>query len=479
MKVEFGAWIPDQSIFDPSLSRDLYNVRPIAGGWAPMPTWVPLSVALPGDVAGGITVRDNQGNFKVFAGTANGIYQYNSDTFDWIDRTAGGSSWSLPEGAHWKFLQNGNYLLATNLNDVLWELDLSGGATFVEIPNAPKGAYVGSVGEYTILGSLNGIPERIQWSEIGTRYDWEVGKGGADFQDFPDGGGIQGIINGESGAYVLQESAIRQMQYTGGSYTFSFGKANESKGAVSPHSIIQDNNQFFFMAEDGFYANADATAIGAEKVDRTVIENMKLDDIPIIQGSSDPVDKMIWWLIPREDGTNTMVGYDWQLDRWSLAFVDLKFLLQGNTPGVTLEGLDAYSASIDTLGISLDSRIWKGGRPTFAGFNFENKFGFFSGQPMEAVLETTDSSFNPNKHAFVSDFHCLTDAINHVGQIATKQNPAALHSWSGDIVTDTGTANMSCRADDMFHRFRVTVPANEGWNFIHGVEPTIRGGGRR
>jgi hypothetical protein len=46
---------------------------------------------------------------------------------------------------------------------------------------------------------------------------------------------------------------------------------------------------------------------------------------------------------------------------------DVNGISEMATPGITLEGLDAFSASLDALQTSLDSRQWQGGKLLVAG----------------------------------------------------------------------------------------------------------------
>jgi hypothetical protein len=74
----------------------------------------------------------------------------------------------------------------------------------------------------------------------------------SDWQDFPDGGSVQGVAGGEFGI-VFQDSAIRQMTFAPGSAEiFQFNRISKDRGIYQPLSLAQVQSASFFLGSDGF-----------------------------------------------------------------------------------------------------------------------------------------------------------------------------------------------------------------------------------
>ena len=480
MAIEFPPYEPDRSILDPSNTNVVNNVLPAPTGWAPMKGHSALSSALEADVKGAISVIRSDGTAYIFAGTTDKLWLYNSGTQSFDDVSTAATTYAVPTDEIWSFHQFGDILLATNQTDGLYYYELTGGSAFVNAANAPLAKYVSNIGEYVVLANLDSFANRIQWSEIGSVTEWTIGDNGAGRQDLPDGGEIRGITFGEDSIHILQQRGIRVAQYIGGDFTFQFEKVNTARGCASPYSLVSAANSFFYFDEDGFYQGSEGIPIGGEKVDRYVLANMDLDFIAKVQGAADPTNKVVWWRFPKEDGTNDMVGYDWQLQRWTFSNTDMNYLFPAVSASVSLEGLDSISASIDALQYSLDSRVWLGGRPTFAGFNSSNEFGFFSGDNLAATVETADVKLQPeNSRSMVTGYRIVTDADTHTGQVSKKIKSSSATNWDNATSPVSDSGLITSRANGRYHRFRCNIPVGEVWTYVHAVFPYIRPGGRR
>ena len=480
--IEFPPYEPDRSVFDPGNTDTVENVLPVAGGWGPMKSHSAEATALGSDVLGAVSTIDSTGSSAIFCGTVDKLYKYNTGTLTFDDVSTAATTYAVPSGDFWDFHQFGDLLLATNSRDGLYYFNLTSGTNFVEVTASPHAKYVTNVGEYVMLLHVDGSPNRVQWSQIGSVTDWTVGTAGADYQDLADGGDIRGVTFGEDYVHILQQRGIRVVQYIGGDYTFSFDKVNEARGLVAPNSLVTAANTFFWLDEDGFYrwTGNQAVPIGGEKIDRTFLEDFNLDLIDQVQGAADPSNKIVWWVVTNVDATKELIGYDWQLDRWTRANLDIDFIFPAVGPAVTLEGLDDYSASIDALQYSLDSRVWLGGRPALAGFNGSLEFGFFEGTNLAAIVETADVKLQPeNSRSFVNGYRIITDASTHTGQVAVKNEHYDTLAWDSATSPVSGTGLITARANGRLHRFRCNIPAGSTWTFVQAVMPMIRQGGRR
>src|SRR6202000_1862484 len=86
---------------------------------------------------------------------------------------------------------------------------------------------------------------------------------------------------------------------------------------------------------------------------------------------------------------DSILGYDPALDRWFPLSVSGEYLLGISQSGITLEGLDTISSSIDALTLTLDAYATSV-QPQIAQFDSTHKQGFFTGTNLEATIESAE-----------------------------------------------------------------------------------------
>jgi len=478
---DFSPFEPDKSYINGAASTAIEGALPVADGWGPAKDFAAYGAALPAKCIGSITARDSNNDFHIFAGTSTGLYRYNSGTLSWDDVTRASGGYTVPDGDYWSMIQWGNTVIFTSVNDNVQVFDLATSTVFDDLAGSPPRAkYVTTAGDFVVLMNISGHPSRAQWCGIGNSTQWAVGEELADFQDFPDGGSIIGGVRSELGATVIQQKGIRQLEFNAGSgLVFSARLVNPTRGCVSPASLVDVAGTFFYLDEDGFYQGPEGSPIGAEKVNRWFLDEIGPFELTVVQGAADPLNKIVWWRFTRTDGTNALIGYDWQLQRWAYIDLDVEYISSAYTPGYTLDGLDAVNTSVDDLVFSLDSRVWLGGRPTFALFNASHIMGFMEGSNRAAVLETADAVLGgTDSRAFVNGFRAVTDAKNHTGQISQRDTHYDTPTWTPAAAPDA-TGLIPARSNARLHRFRVNIASDETWTRAHSVEPVARPGGKR
>ena len=103
-------------------------------------------------------------------------------------------------GEQWKFALYGTLLIATNVVDGPQKFDLTTSANFEVLGGSPPAArYIDIVREFVFLGAIANNEKRVQWSAIGDAEGWTAGTNESDYQDFPNGGPVRGIIGGGCG----------------------------------------------------------------------------------------------------------------------------------------------------------------------------------------------------------------------------------------------------------------------------------------
>jgi hypothetical protein len=418
------------------------------------------------------------------------------DTFT-VSATAGGSvinmatagtgthsvTWiysSLSSDAQWQFAQFGNLVFATQKNVVLQVYNLSSSTAFADTSGSPPQAnYISVVGRFLVLSGLLSNPFRIHWSGLNDTTNWTSGVGSSDYQDFPDGGIVRGVAGGEFGT-VFQDQAIRRMSYIPGSpLIFQIERITQDQGLFAPYSVVAAGDVIYFHTAHGFHKIAPGglpVQIGRERVDRTFFDDLDKTELRMFIGAYDPRSTRVFWAYKSTSGAtglyDKILGYDTALDRWFPLEMSGEYLLGMSQPGITLENLDAISASIDALGASLDS-FSVSTQPLIAQFNSDHKIGFFSGSNLEATLETGEQGTD-GRRIGVWGFRPVTDAPSVYGSASYRELVSETPTSLTEIAQNTRTGRCDLRRSTRYSRMKIRVPAATLWTYAAGVEPDIR-----
>lgn len=387
---------------------------------------------------------------------------------------------SLSSDAQWQFAQFGNLVFATQENAVLQVYDLSASSAFADCAGSPpQAAYISVVGRFLVLSGLLSNPYRIHWSGLNATTTWTSGTSSSDFQDFPDGGIVRGVAGGEFGV-VFQDQAIRRMSYIPGSpLIFQIDRISQDKGLFAPYSIIRAGELIFFHSAQGFFKIAPGgipEQIGRERVDRFFFEDLDKTELRMFVGASDPRGTRAFWAYKSTAGQtglyDKIIGFDYVLNRWFTIEMTGEYLLGMSQPGITLEGLDSISASIDDLGATLDS-FAVSTQPLIAQFNSDHRMGFFSGSNLEATLETSEQGTD-GQRIRVGGFRPITDAATVYGSASTRETQQEAVTAGDEILINSRTGLCDMNKSTRYSRYKCRIPAGVLWNFINGVEPKVK-----
>ena len=165
---------------------------------------------------------------------------------------------------------------------------------------------------------------------------------------------------------------------------------------------------------------------------------------------------------------NKIVVYDVALDRWSFVDQEVEILQSLGGTGYSLEGLDAVSASLDSLPASLDSRAWVGGAAEIAGFDTANRMVLFSGDALAATIETGEVELNPGHKTALRSFRSIVDGALPTVEVGTRnlQSDAAVY---GSALTANSGGRFQTRDKARYHRFRASLSGND-WTHAVGLQ---------
>lgn len=481
--VAIGAFVPDASAVDTGTVVAAANVFPAANGYAPVKGLSAVTSALPGACKGAIRIKNKTGETQFYAGTQTGLYKYDPVTLGWTNVSRAGSTYFVPDDDYWSFALYGNLLHATHVNDGVQVINVDVGTQFSTLGGSPPRArFLSVVGDFLVLGGLVDYPKRIQWSGLNDSTFWTPGLNFSDVQDFPDGGDVTGMAGGEFGI-VFQESAIRQMTFAPGTAEiFQFSRLEDSKGAVSPWSIVRVGARTFFLDRDGFHVfTGVSNPIGAGKINNWFVANADQAYIKRIVASADVRSSRVFWAFKSSaasspDVLDRVLIYDWNLDRWSYLTVSIRYLVPVATPGVSI---DSITSSIDALTTSLDSAIYLGGVPSVGAFtDTTNTLSFFEGSNLEAMLETVDAQIGRPGRAYVRGIRVDTDSTDARVTLGAREGLGASVTWGVEGSPEI-TGVVPFHSSSRYHRARVRIPAGTAWTYLSGLDVDARPEGFR
>ncbi|MFT2211505.1 hypothetical protein ACLJYM_06420 [Rhizobium giardinii] len=473
MLIPFPAFEPDKSQFEVSSSNNVVNALPVANGWGPMPGLTEISAALGSECRGAVYVRTAAGNYKVIAGTETGLYELNTTNYTWTDISGASAPFAVPLQDSWTFTRFGDQLVAHNIADAIQVYDVEAGGNFAALAGSPpKAKYSWVSGDFLVLGYLEGTAgeKTVRWSALNNIESWTIGKNGSDIQELPEGDEIMGGFGDQGGFIVIQRAGMQFFPFAPSSgFTFTRTVLNPKQGTLAPRSIVSIGpGRFFYLSEDGFFGGVNREPIGAERVDRWFLDQIDQTYLAEVQGAADPFEKIVWWKYRALDGLNYRLGYDWQLDRWCTTDLQVGEMVALATPGITWDGLDALYATIDDVSEPFDSRLFSGGRPTFATFTSDNKLAYFTGPNLEATIDTADVEMDGMARSFVNGARVITDATTFTLQDGVS-------GFHGDAITwsTANTANRAglvpFRSDGRLHKFRLTITEATVWSIVSAV----------
>jgi hypothetical protein len=474
-------WLPDL----PSLaaSGEALNVIPDSLGYRPLPSLGVYSNALTGRCIGFAGFKSKAGvAYDIAAsGTSSSISAsslYQLGDVSWTDVSKGGGTYTTSANAFWEFAQWGDWLLAVNGTTAPQRLSL-GASAAVDLGGSPPAAsHIAIVRNFVVLGNISGSPQSVQWSGIEAPETWTGDQTNlADSQELVgDHGQVQKVIGGEYGL-IFMERAVYRMTYAGLPYIFQFDKLGSPVGALAPQSVVNVGQRVWFLSENGFYYHngVEETPIGRGKVDRYFLGDLSEANAHRVFGAADPRNQIVVWLYPSNSSANgspdSLIIYNWALDKWSRGEVDAEILARFLTPGYTLDGLDSFSSSLDTLPASLDDPAWMGGRMSFAAFDTSHRLSTFTGTALDATVDTKEIEPVVGSRAHCRSVRPIVDGGTTVSvKVGYRNLPTETPTFNAMVAVNSA-GECPVRINARYQRYRIETSGD--YNFIIGARPTV------
>jgi hypothetical protein len=474
-KLAFGDFLPDLPDYGSPGVSEAINLYPGPAGYRPVGQFVEHVAALPATCRGAAAFIAPSGRVVLLAGTDTDIYSLGTSTFASI-----GTGYAVPATERWRFVQFGQLAVLSNTFDALVKVDLETDAVAPLGGSPPKMQAMAVVGDFLVGTQIDGVVNRIAWSGENDAEWWTYAQRKSDYNDFPDGGEVTGIIGGEIGL-VLQRNAVRRMSYVGGNVLFRFDKISSTTGCASVQTVAQDGELAFWYSDSGFkmWDGAQIKPIGQDRVDASFSALYEIVNLNLVSTAIDGQRSTVCWSTGQR-----MWLYNWLLDKWTIIDFAAQIITQRPTKPPSLEEQDpvigANDDNVDYLDLpSFDSGRYRTGDPVFYVFDTTATLGTFNGDNMQAWVTGRSLELVDGRDARLRRVRPMTDAIDGLTiRLDTRQRLGDAPRRR-DFTTLQSSGEMPVRARGRFVKARLLFDAGTEWTFVQGIDATVGAGGAR
>lgn len=463
-------YLPDQSAVSGGL-QTAENVYPKIDGYGPVSGFTGFSDALGAAFKGGASFIAGDGTSSLLVGTAAGLVKYAGGA--WTDLVT-----SMTVSGQWRFAQFGNYVIAVNGVETK-VVDLAAG-TASALAGAPAGVAIGVVGDYVVILQDSGDLLGVYNSAFNDHTDWTPSSTtGAAIQPMLTGGECMGFAGGEYGVILQRQRVVRMTRTGDNTAAFQYDEITPNVGCASKASVIAVGRTVYFLADRGFMAMEDGQAlraVGSEKVDRTFASEVPRDDWERLFVAHDPQSKVVVWCVPGTPGKLWI--YNYELDRWTTAKLNMDGVFSGFTSSTDLETLAATYTDLDAMTISLDDPRWAGGNPRLYCVQ-DSVVGTFFGTKLQATLEGSFTEMVPGRVTRMIAARPVCDATSG---LTLKIDARARLGDAANVTTATDLRTsgiIPLRCSGRYTKTTLQFAQGTDWNYISAVEFEYEAGGER
>lgn len=479
--VPFGPWQPDLGQYATGANEARNCIRAV-NGYRPLASMRDFNAgAITGLPTLLMTARANDGTMYVYGGDDTKLYRLNAATMAWDDVSkAGGYATGTQR---WQPVQWGSQLVLANLNDPMQVANLGAGTPYADLSaDAPTAKFLAAVGPYLLAGYTNDIvdgvvPQRLRWCGIEDITDWvPSAETTADWQDVPDVGHMTGLTGGRQ-ANCLFEDGIVVGTLIGAPKAFRFDRIEGAQGCLEPNSVLGFKGRTYYLARSGFHMfdGRQSVPIGMRKVNRWFLGDAFFDKLPLMSVMIDLQQKVIAWLYCGSGGDgitpNRCMLYNYDEDEFTYATITAQLLGTFTTPGYNVDNIDALSppgTGLEGLPAPLDDPFYTGGVP-LAGAFVDKHLYTFTGNPMEATLETGYQRLAPGRRSILTEIReVLEGQGNFHCQVFTLDDQAQERTWP--VTHRNAFGFCPARAEGAFHKVRLTV--RDQWRAVFAADLT-------
>lgn len=397
---------PDLDPATPLLLVDVTNAIPTVKGYAGSYTGVNTSyAALATKIHNLVITRKLDNTRRFFAATQTKIYEGAAGA--WSDRTSGTPD--IGADNRWAFAQFGNFTLASAKTVNLVQSDST---VFSAVSGAPKAGAMATGQGFVMLGDTNegtfgdqgdrwwcsGIYDHTQWTPSVTT-QCTTGR----LVDTP--GKIVGLTGYGPSFVAFKENSMYLGTYTGAPSVFSWQLIPGLVGCSSKDAIAQAGPQTYFMGNDNFYVFDGSRPIPIGNPLREWFFKTEINPqyVHTTVAAYDRANQFVWFFYPKVNSTilNRALVYHIPTSRWGKISMDVATAANFITDAISIDGLDAFSATIDGLpNIPYDSPLWMNQSQVMSVATTSHVVQTLSGNP-------TTSSFTTGSFGDVNTYSTL------------------------------------------------------------------------
>lgn len=392
---------PDIDPVTPGAILACANIIPFDAGFEGAPSPVAASVpALAAECRGAAVLTKLDGTRRLLAGAQTRLYELTGSA--WTDRSAGGAAYTGSTESRWSFAQFGDTSIATNLVDAMQS---SASGAFAAIAGAPKAQIVVSASNNFVLafhtneGTYGDAPDRWWNCAQNDQTNWtpSVATGATTGRLVAGEGPITAAL--PLGDYVIayKRKGLFVGQFVGSSSgTWAWPQVRGGEcGCVGMAAVCDIGGAHFIVGEDDFWL-FDGTApqsIG-EGVRNWFRRNSSQTYRYRTKVGYDRQRNLVWINYASSSSigaTDRTLVYHVGRKRWGVADFTAEAMIDYIAPGVTIDGLNAYSSTIDGLpAIPFDSQYWLSGGRAFGYFNTAHQIVVNNGASGASWIQTAE-----------------------------------------------------------------------------------------
>lgn len=386
---------PDAEPTTPGVLTSVTNMIPWEQGMrgAPRgatPSGVP---ALAAECRGAAVVTKLDDTRRIFAGTATTLYELSAGA--WVDS---GGVYTGGADTRWSIAQFGNSTIASNYSDAIQR---STGAGFTSIATAPKAKIIFSVGtQIMALNTNDGTVKPDGWHACATydETDWtaSIATLGAKGRLVSQPGSI--TAGGRLGEYAIayKEKSIFLGQFVGAPAIWDWVQVpGGDAGCVGQDAWADIGGTHFIVGQDNFWIfdGSRPVPVGDELLRNWFYNNSSPNYRYKTQVICDRQNNVVWvfYCSASSSVPDKAIVYHMKSKLWGCVDVTVEATLNYISAGVTIDGLTAFSSTIDGLAsYSFDSQFWLVGGRSLAAFNSSHQLQSLTGPCTSSSMTTGD-----------------------------------------------------------------------------------------
>lgn len=388
---------PDADVTAPGLLTGCDNLIPYLNGMegAPSPTTPAATPALAAACIGAAVVTKLDDTRRILAGTTTKLYELSAGVWVDIGRAA---AYNGGVDTRWAMTQFGDATLCANRADAIQR---STGAAFADVATAPKAEILFTVGAFVMALNTNDGSEKPDGWHCCAAFDdtsWtpSLATQATSGRLVATAGKLTAGMRLGEYAVAYKMKSIYIGQYVGAPTVWNWIQVPGGEaGCIGKEAICDIGGAHFFVGDDNIWIFDGTRPVPV--ADGYVRQFFFDNSNPSYRYKTicvfDRQKNLVWVFYPSL-GASTLdsaIVYHVTAKKWGVANRSIEAALNYVAAGVTIDGLPAYSPTIDGLApYSFDSQFWLAGGRSLSIFNSSHQLQAMTGASVSSSMTTGD-----------------------------------------------------------------------------------------